>query len=158
MPGIVRISLLCLTIASPFLLSNSALAKKPEGPSAAPIPIQITTARKVFISYREGDADPGAPNLTYNEFYALLKAWGKFELVRAPLDADLVFEIRYISGITDAQLVVTIVDPKTHIVLWPFVQHVEHSSRESAHRKKFDEAMEDLIGDIQKLTSQDPGQ
>src|SRR5580704_15260014 len=112
MPRIVRISLLCLTFASPMLISNSAMAKKQDEPSAAPIPVQITTAKKVFISYREGDADPGAPNLTYNEFYALMKAWGKYQLMGAPFDADLVFEIRYVSGISDAQLVVTIVDPK----------------------------------------------
>jgi hypothetical protein len=154
MPSIVRISLLCLTFASPFLMCNSALAKKPDEPSAAPIPIQIITAKKVFISYCESDADPGAPNLTYNEFYALMKDWGKYELMRAPLDADLVLEIRFISGISDAQLVVTIVDPKTHVILWPFVQHVDHSSRESGRRKKFDEAMEDLIGDLKKLTNQ----
>lgn len=155
---IATISLLWLTFSSTLFLSSPAMASKPAQPSAAPIPIQITTAKKVFISYREGDADPGAPNLTYNEFYALMKAWGKYELMKAPLDADLVFEIRYVSGVSDTQLVLTIVDPKTHIVLWPFVQHVEHSSRESGRRKKFDEAMEDLIGDLKKLTSQAPEQ
>ncbi len=158
MPRIVRLGLWCLICATPLLTSNIATAKKPDEPPAAPIPVQITTAKKVFISYGVGDADPGAPNLTYNEFYALMKDWGKFELTRAPADADLVFEIRFVSGITDAQLLLTIVDPKTHVVLWPLVQHVEHSSRESARRKRFDDAMEDLIGDLKQLTSQGPGQ
>ena len=158
MPRISRLGLLCLVFATLLLTSTVSLAKKPDEPAVAPIPIQITTARKVFISYGIGDADPGAPNLTYNEFYALMKGWGKFELMRAPADADLIFEIRFVSGISDAQLLLTIVDPKTHVVLWPFVQHVEHSSRESGRRKKFDEAMDDLIGDLKKLTSQAPAQ
>ena len=158
MPRIAGAGSLCVTFAIALLIPSTAAAKKPEGPSAAPIPIQLTTAKKVFVSYRESDADPGAPNLTYNEFYALMKDWGKFELMQAPADADLVFEIRYVSGISDTQLWLTVVDPKTHIVLWPLVQHVEHSSRESARRKRFDEAMEDLVGDLKQLTNSAPAQ
>ncbi len=131
-----------------------AMAKKPPDSPSAPIPAQVLSAKRVFISYGESDADPGAPDLTYNEFYALMKSWGKYELVSSPADADLVFEIRFLSGITDSQLRLSIVDPKTHIVLWPFIQHVENSSRETARRKKFDEAMTDLVDDVKKVTSQ----
>ena len=70
-----------------------------------------------------------------------MKSWGKYELVTAPADADLVFEIRYVSGFSDSQLCLSIVDPKTHFVLWPFIQHVQSSSRETARRKNFDQAM-----------------
>jgi hypothetical protein len=56
--------------------------------------------------------------------------------------------------ITDSQLRLSIVDPKAHIVLWPFIQHVENSFRETARRKKFDEAMTDLVEDIKKVTAQ----
>jgi hypothetical protein len=115
--------------------------------------MQIVTGKKVFISYRESDADPGAPDLTYNEFYSLIKNWDKYELVSAPADADLVFEIRFISGITDSQLCLSIVDPKTRFVLWPFIQHVENSSREKGRRKKFDEAMADLVDDVKRVTT-----
>jgi len=131
-----------------------ATAKKPPETTPVPIPVQVLTAKKVFISYGESDADPGAPDLTYNEFYAMMKSWGKYELVSAPADSDLVFEVRYLSGISDSQLRLSIVDPKTHIVLWPFVQHVESSSRETARRQKFYEAMADLVEDVKKVTSQ----
>ena len=48
-----------------------------------------------------------------------MKSWRKHELVQGPADADLVFEIRYVSGLSDSQRCLSIVDPKTHLVLWP---------------------------------------
>ena len=36
-------------------------------------------------------------NLPYNEFYEHMKSWGKYQLVQAPADADLVFEIRFVT-------------------------------------------------------------
>lgn len=142
-------AVMALLMVVPF-----ATAKKPLETTSAPIPVQVLTAKKVFISYGESDADPGAPDLTYNEFYAMMKNWGKYELVSSPADSDLVFEIRFLSGISDSQLRLSIVDPKTHIVLWPFIQHVESSSRETARRQKFYEAMADLVEDLKKVTSQ----
>lgn len=146
------VAVFCIAAAA-LAMVPSAAAKKPAEFGVAPIPVQVTTAKKVFISYRESDADPGAPDLTYNELYALIKDWGKYELVAAPSDADLVFEIRYISGISDSQLCLSIVDPKTHIVLWPFIQHVQNSSRETSRRKSFDAAMSDLITDLKRITT-----
>lgn len=130
-----------------------AIAEKTPDPAPGPVPLQVITGKKAFVSNGESDADPGAPNLTYNEFYALMKSWGKYELTTAPADADLIFEIRYISGITDAQLRLSIVDPKTHVVLWPFVQHVQGSGREKGRRKNFDSAMSDLVDDVKRVTT-----
>jgi hypothetical protein len=145
-------SVFCLAIVTAALCGSWAESKKDAGP-AGPIPVQLTTAKKVFISYLESDADPGAPNLTYNEFYALVKAWGKYELVTSPADADLVFEIRYLSGLSDSQLRLSIVDAKTHFVLWPFIQHVQSSSRETSRRKNFDGAMSDLVEEVKRVTA-----
>jgi len=147
-----RLPLTFALIMGMWLPATSIAEKTPDFPQG-PVPAQILTGKKVFISYRESDADPGAPNLTYNEFYSLMKSWGRYELVGAPADADLIFEIAYISGITDAQIRLSIVDPKTHVVLWPFVQHVESSAREKGRRKKFDSSMEDLIDDLKKITA-----
>jgi hypothetical protein len=77
----------------------------------------------------------------------------RFELVSAPANADLVFEIRYLSGLSDSQLRLSIVDPKTHFVLWPFIQHVQSSSRETARRKNFDQAMTNLVDEVKKVTT-----
>lgn len=143
----------CIALTMALLTVPSAEARKAAEPAPGPIPIQVLTGKRVFISYRESDADPGAPNLTYNEFYALMKSWRKYELVQGPVDADLVFEIRYVSGLSDSQLCLSIVDPKTHFVLWPFIQHVQSSSRETARRKNFDQAMTDLVDDVKKVTT-----
>lgn len=148
-----RMSVLCFISVVVLTVVPSAPAKKAADLPSAPIPAQILTGKKVFISYRESDADPGAPDLTYHEFYTLMKDWGRYELTAAPADADLIFEIHYISGITDSQLCLSISDPKTHVVLWPFIQHVQGSSRETSRRKKFDEAMGDLVEDLKRLTT-----
>jgi hypothetical protein len=150
---ITGMGMFCIALTMAVMIIPRAEAKKAAEPAAAPIPIQVLSGKKVFISYRESDADPGAPNLTYNEFYALMKSWGKYELATAPADADLVFEIRYVSGLSDSQLCLSIVDPKTHFVLWPFIQHVQSSSRETSRRKNFDQAMSDLVDDVKKVTA-----
>jgi hypothetical protein len=144
----------CIMAVIALLTVPLATAKKQPDVPSGPVPAQVLTGQEVFISYGESDADPGAPDLTYNEFYGLIKSWGKYELTSAPADADLVFEIRFLSGISDSQLRLSIVDPKTHVVLWPFIQHVESSSRETGRRKKFDEAMSDLVEDVKRVTSQ----
>jgi len=82
-----------------------------------------------------------------------MKSWGKYELVPAPADADLVFEISYVSGLSDSQLRLSIVDSKTHFVLWPFIQHVQSSSRETSRRKNFDGAMTDLVDEVKRVTT-----
>lgn len=63
----------------------------------APIPVQIGTGKKVFISNAQGlsAAVTAAPNQTYNEFYAAMNDWGRYELLATPGDADLIFEIRF---------------------------------------------------------------
>jgi len=96
---------------------------------AAPIPAQIVTAKKVFIS--NGGVDgaalaafkrAGDSNEPYNRFYAAMKSWGRYELVASPADADLVFEIRFTAPIADfgkttiyePQLGLSIFETKTH--------------------------------------------
>ena len=91
-----------LLFAFTVVMASIASAEKTPDPAPGPVPTQVITGKRAFVSYGESDADPGAPNLTYNEFYALMKGWGKYELTTGPADADLIFEIRYISGITDS--------------------------------------------------------
>lgn len=74
---ITGMGMFCILLTMAVLTVPRVEAKKAAEPVTAPIPIQVLSGKKVFISYRESDADPGAPNLTYNEFYALLKSWGK---------------------------------------------------------------------------------
>src|ERR1700674_1223893 len=117
-----------LTIA--VLLPLSLWAQQPEETPAAPVPAQIGIAKRIFISNAGEEAFfllpkdaiyRGGPNRAYNQFYAAMKSWGRYELVSAPADADLIFDI----GFTDkyeirflvSQLRLLMLDPKTHVAL-----------------------------------------
>lgn len=77
---------------------------------------------------KEGEVDK-----TYNHFYAAMKAWGRYTLVDNPDDADQVFEIRFITWLSGTgkidsftpELLLTIVDAKTHFTLWTVAEPVE---------------------------------
>jgi hypothetical protein len=76
-------------------LGVRALGAQTADVPAAPRPAQIVAAKKVFIS----NAGVGT-DMTYDQFYAAIKGWGRYELVASPADADLVFEISFSSQIT----------------------------------------------------------
>ena len=151
-------------VAIPFLK-----AQQPVDPPAAPVPAQIVSGRRLFISNASGESEtpPGVPDLTYNEFYADIRSWGRYEIVSAPADADLVFEIRFTSQIgptavlggqggsgQDFQFRLVILDPKTRTVLWAFTERVPQAANHAASRKKFDDAMTAIVNDVKKLVSQ----
>jgi hypothetical protein len=108
-----------------------------------PIPSQIQSAKKVFISYAGQDVGSGdvrSPDSLmvselYSDFYETIKDWGHFEVVQTPADADLVLEISVtfwlkepyssenvqipiVTSPIGAQYRLGIVDPKTRILLW----------------------------------------
>lgn len=136
----------------------------------APLPAQISAAKKVFIA----NAWPagaflynGGPNRFYNQFYAAIKDWGRYELVRSPAEADLVFEIgssnpfigEEISGrpasgraLTDPQLHLAIIDPSTRITLWAFIEHVEPALLQGNRDKNFDQALNYLVNDLRNIS------
>jgi len=161
--GILCIASLLSLVAVPF-----AAAEKPQNPPPAPIPAQIFTAKKIFISNGGSTIDTfGIPSLAYDEFYAGIKNWGKYELVASPADADLVYEVSFdapIGAVGVPQLFETrtnsvfqcrlqILDPKTHVVLWRVTEHVEIAALQSTWRKNFDKAMASLVNDMKNLTS-----
>src|ERR1700723_3799054 len=92
---------LCISLAFVFAVASPAHAQ--ESPSA-PVPAQLITAGKIFISNAGGDIDPntrrlgeflGLPIRPYNEFYSAMKSWGRYQIVSTPSDADLIFEISF---------------------------------------------------------------
>jgi len=126
-PGTSRIH--CFA-AFAFLLADPLFAApKPSAIPAAPVPIQVLTAKKVFLSNLGVDAGAGEvfqgysnPDAAYNGFYRALQAAGTYTLTATPGEADVVFEFQvqgasardfYYSAIS-----LTIVDTKTHYVLW----------------------------------------
>jgi hypothetical protein len=142
-------------------------AKQSKGPAPAPVPVQIGAAQKVFISNAGGESFEtvidqtvfnGGPDRPYNEFYAAVKSWGRYEIVSSPADADLVLEISWV--LTDTglklpvlgQLRLVIVDPKTHVTLWNFTEYVRGAILLGNRDKNFDQAMNTM----RSLTSPPP--
>jgi hypothetical protein len=141
------ISLLAL-IAVPF-----ASAQKLVDPPVAPIPAQILSAKRAFIANGGSSvliADTISPNFPYDELYAKMRSWGRYELLSAPADADLVFEIR-ISRMFQLQLLV--IDPKTHTTLWTMYEQFNEAVEDSNKRKNLDAGIAALLTGLRKLTS-----
>ena len=135
--------------------------------ASAPIPAQILTARKVFISNAGVDAlallafqRENEPNKLYNRFYEEMKKWGRYGLVGAPADADLVFEIRFTAPISDCDKTTSynpgmdllILDAKTHFTLWTFREPVQGAFRKTTWDKNFDQGMSNLMASLKQLT------
>jgi hypothetical protein len=151
---IARLGMICLASAILLLSTQIAAAKQTAAVPPAPVPIQILTAKKIFIA--NGDTDPvlGIPSLAYGEFYASLKSLGTYEFVQTPAEADVVLEVRTEIWIPTQEVYVlrlAIIDPKTSILLWRITEHVQPWAREATGRKNFDEAMTALVSDLNKL-------
>jgi hypothetical protein len=136
----LRIAVNSAVVVTLLSVSISMAQKTSQTVQSAPPPSQIFSGRTVFISYA-GIATPavakvltkftGDPNGYYDQFYAAIKNWGRYQLVSAPGDSDLVFEI-----FLDApsgylpRLRLRIIDPKTHIILWSFFEEFQLSPKD----------------------------
>jgi hypothetical protein len=156
---ITRLAIICVMSAIVLAGVRTAEAQQTADVPAAPVPMQILTVKKIFIA--NGDSDPvlGVPNLAYNEFYACIKNSNRYKLVRAPADADLVLEvlseIRFPAAV-EYLLHLTIVDPKTSVVLWRITEHVQTWAREATGRKNFSTAISALVDNLITLCTPPP--
>jgi hypothetical protein len=148
-------------------------AQQSKGPAPGPVPTQIGTAQKVFISNGGGESFEtvfdetvfnGGPDRPYNQFYAAMKSWGRYELVPSPADADLVLEISWVLAGTGlklpvlGQLRLIVVDPKTHIALWSITEYVRGAMFLSNRDKNFDQAMNTIVSRMKKLVAPPVGE
>jgi hypothetical protein len=146
----------------------------------APVSSQILNARRAFVSNAGSDSYgaegyfrltryDGGPDRAYHQLYSALKRWGRYELVDAPADADVVFAVRFTSPIVDKaqssdvvndplvydpQIGVTIVDPKTRVVLWSFTEHVEPGRGGNENNRNFDRALGRLVDRTRSLVGE----
>jgi hypothetical protein len=156
----------CVLVAITFT-SCLALAQTSPAPPA-PVPPQIMVAKKVFIANAGFDAPSlaafkkaGEPDQPYNEFYSAVKNWGRYELVSSPADADVVFQIRFAAPLFGCQnldtyapqLEVTVLDAKTHFVLWSVSAPVDGAYRKETWDKNFAQGITSIMNDLKKLAS-----
>ena len=138
----------------------------------APVPAQITAAKRIFISnggQETGRLDDfsGNQDRCYNQFYAAMKSWGRYELATGPADADLVVVIGFANPpsssvvskgssdfpFTDPRFTLTIFDPKTHFILWSFTEHAEPARLQHNRDKNYDLALANIVDDLKQLSS-----
>jgi hypothetical protein len=163
MMGIIRPVVFCMILAFTLESVPSSRAQQASDPAPAPIPTQIVTSKKVFISNLGEESEyytqkrgyvSGGRNRFYSMFYASMKSWGRYELVASPADADLVFELLFSIKESQPQFKLTILDSKTHFALWAFTVYAEPANRETTWRKNVDQALMEAVDDVKKLAAQ----
>jgi hypothetical protein len=127
----------------------------------APLPAVIVQAKKVFLS------NGGGSDLAYDAFYSGMKAWGKYQIVGSPEEADLILELAYrvehggtdvwgsggqvhSSQIVDPQVVLTIYDAKTKNSLWSAVDHRRLARRQKNREKETINSAERLVEELKR--------
>jgi hypothetical protein len=160
------------------LLPVPVLDAQQRKPAPAPIPPQILTAKRAYVAFAGSEEpfidDPlfsGDNDRAYNQFYAAMKSWGRYELTGTPGDADLWLEIRFTvppasrpvsqgnslgSATFDPQFRVVIRDPKTNAVLWGFTEHVAWAILKGNRDKNFDLALDRILADMQRVSAPAP--
>jgi hypothetical protein len=150
---------LALFCVIPVCAQQRSSAAKGINTLAAPVPTPLLNGKRAFISYELGDvtafpsAYSGGPERAYSEFFTQMKAWGRFELVMDPNDADVVFAIRFVDspGLPIPQIRVGISDAKTHVALWGFVEQVDPAFFKKHRDASFSDSIQLLVGDVQAL-------
>ena len=150
------------------LIVIPALHGQPAKDTTAPVPSQIAAAHKIFIANAGADTASqeifkraGEPDQAYDRFYSAMQAWGRYEIVSAPGEADLVLEIRftapmYYNGslpIYEPQFGVRILDAKTHFLLWVLTEPVEGAFRKATWLKNFDHGLDAIMDDLKKISA-----
>jgi hypothetical protein len=137
-------------------------------PPPGPVPTQIAAARTVFL-VNDG-ADPNFPmtgDQSYGKIYAALQAWGHYQLVNSPEQADLVFQLREIAPITAVNAThgqaysiaspafqLSIKDPKSNVTLWTITSPVELAGFKKARARWLNVAITNLVSRVKVLANQ----
>jgi hypothetical protein len=149
-----------------------AAENKPAPP--APIPTQILSAKKIFIANAGGEEPwyddaqfSGGGERAYNQFYAAMKSWGRYEITAAPGDADLLFEIQFLCPPAvgaanqggdslagrpfDPQFRLVIREARTNSLLWAFSERAQWAVLRGNRDKNFDQALNWIVRDVESL-------
>jgi hypothetical protein len=103
----------------------------------------------------------GKSDRVYNQFYAGMKEWGRYELVSAPGDADLVFEIGLdfndIGKVPEiGRLKLDIRDPRSNVLLWSLREYVQVAVFKGHRDKNLDKAIDVIVGGVKDLVNPAP--
>jgi len=174
---VARSIALALAIAGMFAISMRAQQLADSGAlTPAPVPAGIFSAKKAFISNAGADSGlfphpfSGAQDRAYNQFYAAIRSWGRYELVGSPREADVVLELQLLGpngpanankakGASDPlpMFRLNVIERQTHYVLWALTETIEAANLQKTHDRNFDEAIAALVTDLKTLVSKTGG-
>ena len=150
----IRFANASLGIALLLPTGSASVAQVP----VAPLPSQLLTAKKLFISNTgrgfDSSAWTGGHDRIYNQFYVAMKSWGRYELVSAPGDADLVMDVNVVHDYVALELQLEILDPKTGIVLWTHYEGIKIAVSQKNRDQNLDDTVYKLAADLKTLTAQ----
>jgi hypothetical protein len=167
----LRIALVGLRALAWFLLLWAVcVGAQAADAQGAPVPASIFTAKKIFISNAGADSGlfphpfSGGEERAYNQFYAAIEGWGRYEIVGDPAEAELVFELQLnapngpanankAKGASDPlpMFRLVIFDGKTHYVLWALTESIDEALVQKTHDRNFDDALSALVLDLKSL-------
>jgi len=167
----LKAAVLSAGLAMSLTCDQLCAAQQSKQTPPAPVPPLILQAKKVFIANGGGDESlfdspqySGGPDRLYNEFYAAMKSWGRYELVGSPAEADLVIEIRLIllqprrsaplgeqNPEYDSQFHLAIRDVKTHETLWGLTEHAQTAILQGNRDKNFEQALKAILSELRKI-------
>jgi hypothetical protein len=159
---------LCLTLA--LLLASTPLTRAQQNSTVSPppTPSQIQQAHTVFLT--NSASDPNFPideTKAFNDIYAALQAWGHYQLVNSPEQADLVFQLRDIAPITDVTgndggvysytspaFQLTILDPRSNIALWTIISPVNLTGKNQVFARWVSNSETNLVSRVKVVAGQ----
>jgi hypothetical protein len=152
-------AILCLAVPT------CAFAKKKEVPPA-PLPGIVQQAKTVFLT------NGGGSPIAFDELYAQMKQWSRFQLASSPEQADIVIELKYFvedhgthvwsstntytnqtqvysAQVVDPQLVLSIYEPKSGSLLWSATDHRKLARLSSNRTKETINSADRLVRELQ---------
>ncbi|MEO8621697.1 MAG: hypothetical protein ABI625_11565 [bacterium] len=157
------------------VLIGPSVARAQSAPGDAPVSSQILNATRVFVSNAGSDSYgaesyfrltkyDGGPDRAFHQFNSALRRWGKYEIIDSPMDADIVFAVRFASPIVDKatkddlvydpQLSLTIVDPKSRVSLWTITEHIQPANSADENNRNFDNAVARVVDRTRSLVGE----
>ncbi len=148
--------LLAFVLVLPTLPAYGQAGKPVQnGVPDAPVPAPMIYGKRAFIAYQFAETAAsgfsGEPQRDYNEFYAAMKAWGRYQLVDDPKDADLVYTVHLNPALSTLNVSVT---SPYDISLWGFRVEFNGVAKQKVKDKNYSDAIAQLMGYLKLLVEQ----
>ena len=172
---LVAILIAALALTETAIAQDPSQAAIPQAAHAAPsqfpngpLPSQIATAHKVFLTNAGADQNfPVDENTAYNDVLIALQNWGHYQFVSSPQDADLIFSLKDAAPITgvggDADstysissptFILSIVDARTNAPLWTVTSPVVSYGSGKKEARWFTHSVNNLVTRVKVVAGQ----